>query len=153
MTWWTAHAEHTVTEDVPAPPDVVRDFFVDLDSLKVVHPLIVSVTELSRVDRADGYRQRYEVVDRLQWGRLGFRITYRVQWDVPVHGDVESEAVQSPGVRIRDTVSFAPVEGGTRVTERLRIQAPRPLARYTAREAVTAHVAMLAAIRAHFAAA
>jgi hypothetical protein len=50
------------------------------------------------------------------------------------------------------TVSFDAIEGGTRITERIRIEAPRPLTAYTAREAVKAHVAMLSAIRAHFAA-
>ena len=34
MSWWIARAERTMTEDVPAPPDVVRDFYVDLDSLR-----------------------------------------------------------------------------------------------------------------------
>ena len=41
MSWWIAHAEKTLSEDVPAPPDGVRDFYVDLDNIKLVHPLIV----------------------------------------------------------------------------------------------------------------
>lgn len=151
MSWWIARAERTLSEDVPAPPDVVRDFYVDLDSLKLVHPLIVSVEELSRSEDADGYRQSYRVVDRLKLGPMSFQIAYRAQLDVPVTGDVRTEARQSPGVRLLGTVSFAPIDGGTRVTERVLIAAPRPLAGYTAREAVKAHVAMLAGIRAHFA--
>ena len=151
MSWWTPEAERTVTEDVPASPEAVRDFYVDLDSLTLVHPLIVSVEELSRDDLADGgYRQRYRVVDRVRMGPFRFQIAYRAQWDVPVQGDVLTEAVQSPGVRLRGTVSFEPIDGGTRLTERIRISAPRPLAGYTNREAVKAHVAMLASIRAHF---
>jgi hypothetical protein len=151
VSWWISRVERTLTDDVPAPPAVVRDFYVDLDSLQVVHPLVVSVTELSREDLESGYRQRYQVVDRLTWGPFSFRVTYRVQWWVPDEGDVESEAVQSPGVRLRETVTFAPTEAGTRVTQRLRIEAPRLLAGYTQREAVKAHAAMLAAIRSHFA--
>ncbi|KQW49042.1 polyketide cyclase / dehydrase and lipid transport [Nocardioides sp. Root1257] len=150
MSWWIARAERTVTDDVPAPPDEVRAFYVDLDSLTVVHPLIVSVEELSRTDEADGYRQTYRVVDRVRMGPFSFMITYRAAWHVPEQGDVRSEADQSPGVRLRGTVSFTPIDGGTRITERLRISAPRPLAGYTTREAVKAHVAMLASIRAHF---
>jgi hypothetical protein len=148
--WWIARAERTLTEEVPAPPEEVRDFYVDLDSLKVVHPLIVSVEEESRSDDADGYRQSYRVVDQLKLGPLRFRITYRARLHVPVEGDVQTEAYQSPGVRLRGTVSFDPIPGGTRVTERVQIAAPRPLAGYTTREAVKAHVAMLAGIRAHF---
>lgn len=150
MSWWIARAERTVTDDVPAAPDEVRAFYVDLDSLTVVHPLIVSVEELSRTDEAGGYRQTYRVVDRVRMGPFSFTITYRAAWHVPEQGDVRSEADQSPGVRLRGTVSFAPIDGGTRITEHLRISAPRPLAGYTTREAVKAHVAMLASIRAHF---
>ena len=152
MSWWIAETERTLTEDVAAPPDEVRDLYVDLDSLQVVHPLIVSVEELSRTDEADGYRQTYRVTDRIRMGRFSFRITYRAGWHVPVHGAVETEAHQSPGVRLHGAVSFDPLDGGTRITERVRIEAPRLLAGYTTREAVKAHVAMLAAIRAHFAA-
>jgi hypothetical protein len=47
-------------------------------------------------------------------------------------------------------VSFEPVDNGTRVTERIRITAPRLLAPLTTREAVKAHIAMLAGIRHHF---
>ncbi|MBA2952561.1 SRPBCC family protein [Nocardioides sp. MAH-18] len=151
MSWWISHVERTVAAEVPAPPDAVRDLYVDLDSLQVVHPLIVSVTELSRTDVPGGYRQSYRVVDRMRWGPITFRITYRAQWDVHDHGDVEFEAVQSPGVRLRGTVTFAPTATGTQVSERLHIAAPRLLAGYTAREAVKAHAGMLAAISSHFA--
>jgi hypothetical protein len=41
-------------------------------------------------------------------------------------------------------------DGGTRVTERIRIAAPRPLAPMTTREGVKAHIEMLAGIRRHF---
>ena len=40
MSWWVARAERTLSEDVPAPPEDVRDFYVDLDNIKRVHPLI-----------------------------------------------------------------------------------------------------------------
>jgi len=48
MSWWIAHAERTLTQEVPAPPDQVHDFYVDLDNIKLVHPLIVSVDAVSR---------------------------------------------------------------------------------------------------------
>ena len=150
MSWWTAVAERTLSQDVPAAPGEVRDFYVDLDNVGLVHPLIFSVEALSRNQTSDGYSQSYRVKDRIPLGPLTIRITYRARLHVPTRGDVLTEADQSPGVRLRGTVSFEPVPGGTRVTERIRISAPRPLAAVTAREAVKAHVAMLAAIRRHF---
>ncbi|SOJ52671.1 hypothetical protein MSIMFB_00183 [Mycobacterium simulans] len=150
MSWWIVHTERTLTEEVPAPPDAVRDFYVDLDNIKVVHPLIVSVEALSRTESPDGYQQSYRVVDRIRLGPVTTRVSYRAGVDVPVVGDVRTEADQWPGVRLRGTVTFAPIDSGTRLTERIRIAAPRPLAAFTVREAVKAHAAMLSGIRHHF---
>lgn len=69
---------------------------------------------------------------------------------VRVTGDVTAEARQFPGVRLHTIVSFESTESGTRLTERITIEAPRPLAAFTAREAVAAHREMLAGIRRRF---
>jgi hypothetical protein len=68
-----------------------------------------------------------------------------------VHGDVLTEARQFPRVALDGVVSFVASGNGTRVTERIRIAAPRPLAAVTVRQAVAAHAEMLAGIRTHFA--
>jgi hypothetical protein len=47
-------------------------------------------------------------------------------------------------------VSFEPTGSGTRVTERVGIEAPRPLLSVTVCKAVEAHTEMLAGIRRHF---
>lgn len=150
MNWWIANAEWSLTEEVPAPPGQVRDYYVDLDNIRLVHPLIVSVELLTRIETPDGYRVSYQVVDRIPLGPVTLKVTYRARLDVPVAGDVHTEADQSPGVRLRATVSFEPIEGGTRITERIRFAAPRPLAAFTVREAVKAHARMLYGIRRHF---
>ncbi|HET9892230.1 MAG TPA: SRPBCC family protein [Mycobacterium sp.] len=150
MSWWTVHAERTLSEHVPAPPDAVRDFYVDLDNIKLVHPLIVSVETLSRGETPEGYQHTYRVVDRIPLGPLTIRTSYQARLRVPARGDVLTEADQSPGVRLRGRVSFEPVDGGTQVTERIGITAPRLLAGVTIREGVKAHVKMLAGIRSHF---
>ena len=77
-------------------------------------------------------------------------ITYWASGDVPAHCDVITEARRFPRVRLSGIVSFDPVEAGTRLTEHIRIAAPRLLAPVTHREAVSAHAAMLAGIRSHF---
>jgi hypothetical protein len=150
MSWWTVRAERTLSEQVPAPPDAVRDFYVNLDNIKLVHPLIESVESVSRSATPDGYQQTYRVVDRIPLGPLTIRTSYQARLRVPARGDVLTEADQSPGVRLRGAVSFDPVDGGTQVTERIAISAPRLLAGVTIREGVKAHVKMLAGIRSHF---
>jgi hypothetical protein len=147
---WIIHAAHTLTEEIPAGPDKVRDFYVDLDNVKGVHPLVVSVQTISRNETADGYVQTYRVRDRIPLGRFALRVSYWTRVEVPVHGDVITEARQFPRVRLNGTVTFEPIDSGTRLTERLRIAAPRPLAAMTQREAVNAHIAMLSGIRSHF---
>jgi hypothetical protein len=77
-------------------------------------------------------------------------ITYWAQVQVPTDGEVITEARQFPRVRLNGVVSFNPTGKGTRLTEQLTIAAPRLLAAITQREAVDAHVAMLAGIRGHF---
>jgi hypothetical protein len=150
LSWWTSVAERTLSEEVPAPPGDVRDFYVDLDNIKLVHPLIVSVRATSRTETPGGYRQSYRVVDRIPLGPFTIKTAYRARLHVRADGDVVTEADQSPGVHLRGTVSFEPMDGGTRLTERIRIAAPRPLAAVTTRAAVKAHIAMLAGIRRHF---
>jgi hypothetical protein len=147
---WIAHAERTISEEIPAPPDVVRDFYVDLDNIKEFHPLVVSVQVLLHSETDEGYQQTYRVRDRIPFGPLSMPITYWAQVRVPADGDVITEARQFPRVRLNGVVSFQPTQVGTRLTERLRIAAPRLLAAVTEREAVDAHVVMLAGIRSHF---
>ena len=142
-----ARSEHTVSEQIPAPPDEVRDFYVDLDNIKRVHPLVVAVRATHRRETADGYIQSYRVQDRIPLGPLHLRISYLARLHVPKAGDVTAEARQFPRVRLRTTVSFEPIDAGTRITEHMRIDAPRVLAAMTAHEAVKAHTAMLAGMR------
>jgi hypothetical protein len=142
-----ARAERTVTEEIPAPPDEVRGFYVNLDNIKQVHPLVVAVRTTDRRQTADGYEQTYRVQDRIPMGPLRLRISYAARLHVPHTGDVTAESRQFPRVRLHTTVTFQPIAAGTRVTEHMRIEAPRALAGMTTREAVNAHTAMLAGIR------
>jgi hypothetical protein len=140
-------ADRTVSEEIPAPPDAVRDFYVDLDNIKRVHPLVVAVRATDRKETADGYVQSYRVQDRIPLGPLHLRISYVARLYVPNVGDVTAEAYQFPRVRLRTTVIFEAIDAGTRITEQIRIEAPRALAAMTVREAVQAHTAMLAGMR------
>jgi hypothetical protein len=147
---WISRVERTLSEDVPAPPDDVRAFYTDLDNIKLVHPLVVSVRTVERSETADGYVQTYRVRDRIPLGPLRLPTSYVARLYVPVAGDVLTEARQFPRVRLCGTVAFEPAGTGTRVVERIRIEAPRPLAAVTVTKAVEAHTEMLAGIRRRF---
>jgi hypothetical protein len=147
---WLTRAQRTISEEIPAPPNAVRAFYVDLDNIKEFHPLVVSVQVLSRSETDQGYQQTYRVRDRIPLGPLSMPIIYWAQVQVPTDGEVITEARQFPRVRLNGVVSFNPTGKGTRLIEQLTIAAPRLLAAITQREAVDAHVAMLAGIRGHF---
>jgi hypothetical protein len=143
-------AERVLSEDVPAAPEDVRAFYVDLDNIKKIHPLVVSVRRTSRTELVDGYCQSYRVQDRIPLGPLTLPTTYTAHLRVASVGPVITEARQFPRVRLYGVVSFDAVGGGTRLVERLTILAPRLLAPFTTSEAVKAHTEMLAGIRRYF---
>ncbi|WP_234834965.1 SRPBCC family protein [Mycolicibacterium stellerae] len=147
---WITKVERELSEDVPGPPDAVRAFYADLDNIKLVHPLVASVRTLHRSETSDGYVQTYRVSDRIPLGPLRLRTSYVARLHVPVSGAVSSDARQFPRVRLRGCVAFEPTQSGTRIVERVQIEAPRPLAAVTIRKAVEAHTEMLAGIRRRF---
>lgn len=147
MSWWICSAERTLTEDILAPPDRVREFYVDLNNIRLVHPLVVSVQSIGRENTPDGYVQTYRVQDRIPLGPLTLRTRYVARLYVPATGDVITEARQFPRVRLHGVVTFDEIDGGTRIVEQIRIEAPRLLAAVTVRQAVEAHTKMLSNIR------
>lgn len=152
MNIWIGEARRSVSGEVPAPPEQVRAFYVDLDNISQVHPLVQWVHSTSRVDLADGYRQDYQVRDRIPLGPFALPITYRARLIVPTAGPVTAQARQFPQVRLDSRVDFAATGTGTRIAEDLTIAAPRPLLAITVEQAVVAHTTMLAAIGKLFAA-
>jgi hypothetical protein len=143
---WIGQARRSVSGEVPAPPEQVRAFYVDLDNISQVHPLVQWVHSTSRLELDDGYRQDYRVRDRIPFGPLALPITYRATLVVPASGPVTARARQFPQVQLDSVVNFAATETGTRITEDLTIAAPRPLLAITVAQAVAAHTTMLAAI-------
>jgi hypothetical protein len=142
--------DRVLSEDVPGAPDDVRAHYVDLNNIRDVHPLVVSVESLSRTDTGDGYVQVYRVRDRIPLGIMTLPITYTARLEVPSAGPVLSQARQFPAVQLDSVISFDPIPTGTRLTERIRFTAPWPLLSVTVRQAVEAHKEMLAGIRRHF---
>ena len=153
MSWWLNRSEHELTEVVPAAPDAVQAFYADLDNLRQLHPLIVSVRRVAHTDTPDGYRRTYRVRDRIPLGPLALPISYRTELQLHRSATaprVDADARQFPRIRLVSTVHFEPVAAGTRLTEALTITAPRPLAGVTTRQALAAHTEMLAGIARSF---
>jgi hypothetical protein len=146
----SATPERTLVEHIPAAPEAVRRHYVDLDRIAEVHPLVVEVRTLSHRVTDEGYEQTYRVKDLIPLGFLTLPISYTAVLRVPDSGAVTASARQFPGVRLDSIVTFDADPVGTRLTERIRIGAPRILLAVTVRQAVAAHIEMLAGIRRHF---
>jgi hypothetical protein len=136
--------------EVPTTADRVRAFYTDLENMKLVHPLVVAVDCTGNRQDAQGWHRTYQVRDRIPVGPFTLPVTYRATVQIAPDGVVHTEAYQVPRVRLQGTVTFAPTAGGTRVTESIDIDAPRPIAAFTVREAEKAHSTMLAASRRYF---
>ncbi|WP_073696480.1 SRPBCC family protein [Mycobacterium sp. ST-F2] len=147
---WMSRARFELSEEVPGTPDDVRTFYTDLANTKLVHPLVVAVEVMGDRHDSQGHHRDYRVRDRIPFGPLNLAVTYRATVLIAPDGVVRTQARQFPKVRLCGTVTFAPADGGTTVTETVHIEVPRPLAPFTARQAESAHKAMLAAIRRHF---
>lgn len=143
--------QRVVSAHIPASPADVRAFYVDLDNIVELHPLVVEVRSLSRSVTPDGYEQTYRVKDVVPLGGLRLPITYTATLTVPEHGPVRTCARQFPRVRLNGVVSFDAEGTGTRLTERIAISAPAPLRGVTVSRAVAAHTDMLDGVRRHFA--
>ncbi|SCX27702.1 polyketide cyclase / dehydrase and lipid transport [Mycolicibacterium fluoranthenivorans] len=148
---WTVGSTHTLSDLIPAEPAAVRAFYVDLANITLVHPLVVSVRPTRHRETPGGGQLRaYRVRDRIPLGRLVLRASYAAELYIPARGEVLTAARQFPGVRLFGRVSFDGTAEGTTLTEHLHITAPAVLAALTVRQALAAHVSMLAGIRRHF---
>ena len=142
--------ERVVSAQISASPGRVRDFYVNLDNIVDLHPLVVDVRSLSKTETTDGYEQVYRVKDVVPLGVLRLPITYTATLTVPHSGPVRTRARQFPRVRLDSVVSFEADGTGTRLTERIAISAPPALRGITVRRALAAHADMLDGIRRHF---
>lgn len=123
MTPWITRTHRTVADTVPAVPGQVRAFYVDLDNILSVHPLIVEVRSTGRRDIPDDV-----ATDSRQFPRVRLRSV--VSFTAITAGDGNVVA--------------------TRVVEHIDIEAPALLAGVTVRQATAAHVEMLSGIRRRF---
>ena len=88
VSWWIARIQRTLTEEITATPDQVRDFYVDLNNIKRVHPLVVAVRSTDRSQTEGGYVHTYRVHDRIPLGPFTLRTSYVARVHVLQAGDV-----------------------------------------------------------------
>lgn len=144
-----AQADFSLSIEIPAPLEGVREFLADLHRIRVLHPLIVGVDDLPANPARPAARQ-FQVFDRLKLGPLPLRIRYRAEIEVTSADEVRGTAWQFPAIEVRTRYQLAPLTGdSTRLTERVDMTAPRLLIGTVRRQALAAHQETLEKLARH----
>jgi hypothetical protein len=131
-----------------AEPQRVLATLADFTQL-TYHPLVVGAQPITppRDETSDG--QWYRVTDRIRFGPFTYRFTYQALSQLQAPDRLHTEAIQSPGVRLRmDYIASEEVGAGGWVEETCVITAPRLLLGYAKRQARAAHLALLTGLAA-----
>lgn len=134
---------------VDAEPPVVIGYLASYAHHDAIHPMIVAVRELDPRRTAEGtIQRRYAITDRMRLGPLTTRFTYLATIYQEVDGELVSDAYQFPRIHLRNRTRCEASGTGTLIREHVTVEAPRPLLGFVARQAETAHRAMLANLKA-----
>jgi hypothetical protein len=132
--------------EIRVPQAQLRTFLCDLHNYALLHPLIQSIDEISPGSEMPGAR-RYRVVDRIPLGPFRLRAVYTATLESVAANEVHGHAWLSPGVRLHTIYALEESESGTRLVERVRIEAPRILRRFVVRQARKSHQETLAKMK------
>lgn len=117
----------------------------DIERLGELHPL---VTRVVAVPAVDGALRSYDVTDRIRWGPLRLRITYRADVLAVSDSEIVTVARQRPSTRLRSTLRLEQDGDTVRVHVTVVLQAPSPLFPYAYRTGREAHLLLAERIRA-----
>lgn len=116
----------------------VHAFLCDLQNYVPLHPLIESIEELAPADAMPRAR-RYRVVDRIPLGPFRLRAIYTASLESVTDHEVHGHARQSPGIRLHTVYELEEVAAGTRLVERVFVDAPSILRRFVVQQARASH--------------
>ena len=122
-------------------------FLCDLHNYVPLHPLIESIEEVPPTDEMPMAR-RYRVVDRIPLGPFRLRTVYTAALESVAADEVHGHAWQSPGIRLQTIYVLERRESGTRLVERVSIEAPLLLRRFVVSQARQSHKETLAKMKA-----
>lgn len=135
-----AHFTHEL--EIDASPETLHAFLCDLHNYVPLHPLIESIEDLPP-SAALPHARRYRVVDRIALGPFRLRARYVAALEPIDAGEVHGHAWQFPAVRLHTVYTLNPSESGTRLVERVTVNAPWLLRRFVTTQASRAHAETL----------
>jgi hypothetical protein len=133
--------------EIRVPQARLHAFLCDLHNYLPLHPLIESIEEISPTDELPRAR-RYRVVDRVRVGPFRLRTVYTAALEPATANEVHGHAWQSPGIRLHTIYALESTGTGTRLVERVSIEAPLILRRFVVSQARQSHKETLAKLKA-----
>ncbi len=121
-------------------------FLCDLQNYVLLHPLIESIQEIAPTDEMPDGR-RYRVVDRIPIGPFRLRTVYTAVLRPVSECEVHGHASQAPRVRLHTIYTLDEVASGTRLVERVSVEAPGMLRRFVIAQARKSHEETLAKMK------
>jgi hypothetical protein len=140
-------AEFELETEIQISLERLHSFLCDLHNFVPLHPLIESIDEIpptSEIPHARWYR----VVDRIAIGPFRVRTAYTAALEPISDREVHGHAWQSPGVRLRTVYALEATESGTRLAERVSVEAPRILRGFVVSQAQRSHEETLGKMKA-----
>jgi carbon monoxide dehydrogenase subunit G len=133
--------------EIGVPRARLHAFLCDLENYVPLHPLIESIEEISPTDEMPRAR-RYRVVDRVPFGPFRFRTQYTAALEPVSEREVRGHAWQSPGIRLHTVYELTDLAAGTRLVERVSVEAPAILRRFVIGQARRSHAETLVKMKA-----
>ena len=133
--------------EIQVAPARLHEFLCDLSNYSPLHPLIESIEELSPTAEMPRAR-RYRVVDRIPFGPFRLRARYIAALDPVSQNEVHGHAWQSPGIRLHSRYALQEITSGTRLVERVSVEAPWILRGFVIRQARQSHEETLVKMKA-----
>jgi hypothetical protein len=134
-------ADFVLEIEIGVPLAELHAFLCDLENYVPLHPLIESIEEIPPSDELPHapHARRYRVVDRIPVGPFRLRTQYTAALDPVSEREVHGHAWQSPGIRLHTVYQLEEVASGTRLVERVSVEAPRILRRLVVTQARRSH--------------
>ncbi len=128
--------------EIEVTPTRLHAFLSDLRNYVPLHPLIESIEDLPP-PAALPHARHYRVIDKIPVGPFRLTTTYRAVLEPVSDHEVRGHAWQFPAIELITRYALHPIERGTRLVERARVEAPLPLIGFVTREASRAHAETL----------
>jgi hypothetical protein len=143
-----SHSAHQIELEIEIgiPRARLHAFLCDLENYVPLHPLIESIEELAPSEELPRAR-RYRVVDRIPLGPFRLRTQYTAALDPVSESEVHGHAWQSPGIRLHTIYELHEIASGTRLVERVAVEAAPIFRRFVIRQARQSHEETLAKMK------